>query len=121
MNMHVKISASPDQPSIEVVHDILLKLHVPYSSTTVTLQVNPNIQHYKEEIKGKGIELRHEMVSTSTNSTIELSFDVDKNRINKFSSDGIDYVIELLSIGNEKSEKFGNQDFLYFEFDVLKV
>ena len=48
MSKLIKIIQSPFNPALEVVEDIVIQLHVPYSNKSVTVQVNPNIQDYQE-------------------------------------------------------------------------
>lgn len=97
----IKIVQSPFNPSLEVVEDIVINLHVPYSDTNVSIQVNPNIQEYQENANTKDAQVRQVMVTTPTDETIA----------------GSDYEIELTNIGKENIQ---GQDFPFFEFNVSK-
>lgn len=118
MSKSIKIVQSPYGPTLEVVEDIVIKLHVPYSDTSVTVQVNPNIQDYREKADTEHAQIRQVIITTPTDQTRVLSFDLANNKKHKINIEGCDYEIELTNIGKENIQ---NQDFLFYEFDVSKV
>jgi hypothetical protein len=117
MSNLVKILQSPFNPALEVVEDIIIQLHVPYSDTNVTIQVNPNVQDYQENSDNENIQVRQVMLTTSTDQTKTLSLDFNNNKKQSFDIEGSNYEIELMNIGKENIE---GQDFPYFEFNVSK-
>lgn len=118
MSRLIKIVQSPFNPALEVVEDIVIKLHVPYSDTSVTVQVNPNIQDYQEKADTEHAEIRQVIKTIPTDQTRVLSFDLVNNKKHKINIEGCDYEIELMSIGRENIQ---NQDFPFYEFNVSKV
>lgn len=80
--------------------------------------VNPNIQHYKENMDTENVKVRQLMVDTFTDGTKELSFDLVKNKKQRVTIEGCDYEIELMNIGKENIQ---GQIFPVFEFNVSKV
>jgi hypothetical protein len=117
MSQLIKIVQSPFNPPSEVVEDIIIQLHVPYSDENVTVQVNPNTQDYQENADIKNVQVRQLMMTTPTDQTKELSFDFDNNRKHSINIEGSDYEIELMNIGKENIQ---GQDFLFYEFNVSK-
>ena len=112
MNKSIKIVQSPFNPGLEVVEDIVIILHVPYSNKSVTILVNPIIQDYKENADTKNAQVRQVMITTSTNETRVLSFDFENNRKHKINVEGSDYEIELINIGKDNIK---GQDFPFFD------
>ena len=117
MGKLVKIMQSPSNPSLEVVEDVVIKLHVPYSDTNVTIQVNPNIQDYQENADTENVQVRQVMLTTPTDQTKTLSLDFNGNKRKSFGIEGSNYEIELMNIGKENIK---GRDFLFYEFDVSK-
>ena len=117
MSKLVKIIQSPFQPALEVVEDIVIKLHVPYSEKSVTVQVNPNLQEYIENADSKEMQVRQFTFSTTTEHTRVLSFDLVSNKKHKITIENNEYEIELFNIGKEDIE---GQFLLYYEFNVSK-
>lgn len=115
MNKKIKIAASPFIPSMEVADKIVVKLHVPYSDQSVTIQVCPNIQEYIENADTEGAAIRQLTITTPTDQTTTLGFDLEMNRKKSVAAEGTDYEIELLNIGKEEVQ---GQQFKYFEFNV---
>ena len=115
MMQHVKLTLSPFTSNIETAGDIILSIHVPYSESSVTVQVNPNIHEYQENADSEDVNVRQVMVSTSTDQTRKLSFDFKQNRKQTVEINGHTYTIELLNIGKEQIE---GQEFFVFEFQV---
>lgn len=113
----VRIKNSPFTSNLEVVEDLVLKLHIPYSEKDVTIQINPNIQDYKESADKAGVKIRQRMVATPTEETRTLKFDFNNMKTQKIVVDFVAYKIELLEIGKEEIE---GQIFPYFDFSVSK-
>ncbi len=111
----VRIKCSPFSPGLEVAEGIVLKLHAPYSEKEVTIQINPNVQDYKENADKPGIEIRQRTMTTSTDETQTLKFDLDTMKIQKVAIGSKVYKIELLEIGKEEIQ--GQKSF-YFDFSV---
>ena len=118
MKKLVRIVQSPFAPNLEVVDNLVIKLHVPYSEKEVTVQVNPNIQEYQEKADRPGVEVRQLMVTTSTDETQVIRFDLADNKKRVVTLGKETYEIELIEIGRQNME---GQDFLYFEFGVAKT
>jgi hypothetical protein len=117
MNKSIKIVQSPFNLNLEVVEDIVIKLHVPYSNKSVTIQVNPNIQDYQEKADTKNAQVRQVIMTTPTDQTRTLSFDLENNKKHRITIEDFDYEIELIKIGKENIQ---GQDFPYYEFNVSK-
>jgi hypothetical protein len=117
MTKSIKIVQSPFSPSLEVVDDIVISLHAPYSDKNITIQVNPNIQHYQEKADTKNVQVRQVMVSTPTDQTQTLEFDLKNNKKKQVHIEESTYEIELMNIGKENIQ---GQDFLFYEFNVSR-
>ena len=117
MNKLIKIVQSPFNPALEVVEDIVIKLHFPYSESSVTVQINPNTQHYKENADTENAKVRQVMMSTTTDQTKTLTFDIEKNRKQNINIEDSNYEIELMNIGKENIE---DKEYLFYEFNVTK-
>lgn len=115
MEKQIKLVLSPFSPNIEVVGDIIINSHVPYSEQDITLQINPNIQAYKEKDGDKNLDIRQIMVTTETEDTKTLHFDFKEDNIQLVKVDNKEYKIKLLNIGKEKLE---GQEFMAFEFYI---
>ncbi|HOW35990.1 MAG TPA: hypothetical protein PL155_06225 [Candidatus Omnitrophota bacterium] len=113
----VRIKCSPFTSNLEVDDDLVLKLHVPYSDKEVTIQINPNIQDYKEKNDNPGAKIRQTIVTTPTDETRTLKFDFNNMRAQKIVVGETAYKIELLEIGKEEAE---GQRFPYFDFSVSR-
>jgi len=113
MEKLIKLVNSPFNSNIEIVGDIVLSTHVPYSEHDVTIQVNPNVQDYVENNDQPGIQVRQGMVTTPTDQTKTLHFDFNEDNIQKIIIDGKECEIKLMQIGKENLQ---GQDFPYFEF-----
>ena len=113
----VRIKCSPFSSNLEVADDIVLKLHVPYSDKEVTIQVNHNIQDYKENDDKPGVKIRQTIVTTPTDETRTLKFDFSKMKTQKVVIGITAYKIELLEIGKEEIQ---GQKFPYFDFSVSR-
>ncbi len=117
MTKSIKITQSPFNPSLEIVDDVVVKLHVPYSDKSVTIQINPNIQEYQENAGTENAQVHQLIETTLTDQTKTFKLDLQNNKKKKFSIGGGNYEIELTTIGKEKIQ---DQDFLYYEFNVSK-
>lgn len=112
----VKITLSPFNPSIEIVGSMVFDVRAPYDDKSVTLVINPNIQHYEEKAETpKEIEVRQVMISQDSDETrtINMNLNSDSEQIVDFG--GIKYKVRLLSIGRENIQE---KDFPNFEFFV---
>ena len=118
MGKQFKIIASPFKPNMEVAEGLVINLHVPYSDTSVTVQVNPSIDDYKESADQPGVKVRQVTVSSPTDQTRTLSFDLQSNRKQTITIESQDYQIELLEIGKENIQE---QDFRFFAFEVNRI
>jgi len=118
MEKLIKIISSPFNPAIEVVGNIVIKLHVPYSEKDVTVQINSNVQDYIENNDQPGAQVRQVMVTSTTEDTRTLKLDFGANNIQTFAIAGEQYEIKLMNIGKENID---NQDFPYFEFYVKQI
>jgi hypothetical protein len=112
---NVKIICSPFNPSVEVVGDLTMKLHVPYSANEVTIQFNPNIQDYHKKQDKPGVQVRQVTLSTSTDQTKTAKFDFEGNNTHDIEVNDTVYNVRLMSIGKEKLQ---GQDFFAFEFFI---
>ncbi len=88
MTKSIEITQSPFNPSLEVVDDIVVKLHGPYSDKSVTVQINPNIQEYQENADTENAQVRQLMVTTPTDQKKTLELDLKKKKKKKFSIEG---------------------------------
>jgi len=113
----VRVKRSPFSSNLEVADDIVLKLHVPYSDKEVTIQINPNIQDYKENDDRPGVKIRQTIVTTPTDETQTLKFDFNNMKTQKVVIGTASYTIELLKIGKEAIQ---GQEFPYFDFSVSR-
>lgn len=113
MSKSIRIVRSPFDSTLEVVEDIVIKLYVPYSDKSVTVQVNPNIQHYQENADTENVQVRQVATTTPTDQTKELPFDFGNNKKHSINIEGCDYEIELMNIGKENIQ---GQDCQFYEF-----
>jgi hypothetical protein len=118
MIKNVKIICSPFSPDIEVIGDMVMKLHVSYSMDEVTIQFNPNFQDYKENDDKPEIKVRQLSVTIPTDETKFVTFDFKKNNTNDIKFDGKSYTVKLMSIHKENLQ---GQDFFAFEFLVTYI
>lgn len=116
--MQIKLYRSPLRSPIEVAGDIVLKLHVPYSSTSTAVQVNPNIQEYADQKDGGAAQIRQIVVTTPTDETQTLLFEMNGQKKHQISIAGSTVQIELLNIGDEVQQGVSVK---FFEFDVVKL
>jgi hypothetical protein len=114
----VRIKNSPFTSNLEVVDKLVIKLHAPYSEKDVTVQLNPNIQNYREKADRPGIRVRQVMQTTPTDQTQIIKFDFEDNKVKMVQVEGEKYRIELMQIGKENEQ---GQDFPFFEFSVSKA
>jgi hypothetical protein len=109
-----KIVLSPFNPNMEVVGPFVFTVHPPYGDKSVTLVINPNLQHYEEKADApEGVDVRQVTVSQNTDETRKLNFDINTEPEQVFDFRGGKYKVKLLSIAKENIE---GQDFLSFEF-----
>ena len=86
---------SPFHPELEVIGDLVIKLHVPYSDKKVTIKVNPNITEYKKKMSNN---VRQYTETTDIAETKILSFDFQKNNVHTIMINGKNYKIRLLNM-----------------------
>lgn len=110
----VLLICSPFQPGIEVVGDLVLKLGVPYSAASVTLEVNPEIEKYDGAPKPN---VRQVMITKRTKDTQIMPFDFKDNKKKTVVYKGRTYEIELMEISKTNQE---GQDFPSFRFKVIE-
>ena len=115
MEKQIKIINSPYTSPLEVAGNIIIKLHVPYSDSEVTVKINPSIQEYIENQNQPGIEVSQLMIESNTDETETLKFDFQDNNIKTVTIDDENYEIRLMNIGKENLK---GQDFQYFEFFI---
>ncbi len=118
MQKLIKIRCSPLHSNVEVIEDLVVQLHAPYSKTEVNLQINPNIIDFKENIDQKHIKIKQRTVTKSTDQTKFLKFDFKENNVHKVEVCGKNYEIKLMQIAEED---FQGQKFPYFEFLITKI
>ena len=118
MSQLIKIVQSPFDSPLEVAEDIIIKLHVPYSDTSVTVQVNPNIQDYRERADTEHAQIRQVISTIPTDQTRVLTFDLINNKKHRINIEGCDYEIELTNIGEKNIQ---GKDFPFYEFKVSKL
>src|ERR1017187_4053244 len=58
MTKRIRLVQSPFNPPIQAVDDIVFNLHVPCSTKQVTIQVNPNVEHYPEDAEATHVQVR---------------------------------------------------------------
>jgi len=96
----IKLAPGPNESNLAVVDDkVVIKIHLPYTDDSVTIQVNPSVQKYVEK---PATNVRQMMITTPTSETTTLSLDLKTNRRKQFSSgEGTEYEIELLKISKQ--------------------
>lgn len=102
MEKLVKLTLSPFSPNLETIDKMTMKIHVPYSEQSVTIQFNPNIQNYKEQADQIGIQVRQVMFSTHTADTKTLLFDFVSNNVHDVTIENTKYNVKLMNIGKEQ-------------------
>ena len=115
----VKIVNSPFTSNLEVVDSFVMKLHVPYSDSSVTIQINPNITHYEEKPENINpkIDIRQVTTYQNTEDTLNLLFDFKENNSKQITISDKSFDIKLLSIGKVDMQ---GQNFPEFEFLVTE-
>ena len=115
MTKRISIVQSPFNPPLEAVDDIVLNLFMPCSTKQVTIQINPNTDHYPEDAEATHVQVRAVTVAAPTDQTKVVLLDFGHNKKRRIEIENKRYDIELVSIGKKKIE---NQDFPVFEIDV---
>lgn len=115
----VKIVSSPFTSNLEVIAGFVMKIHMPYSDSMVTVKINPNITHYEDKPKATDprINIRQAAVYQDTEKTQTLIFDFKDNNIQKIVMENRSFEIKLLNIGRKNMQ---GQDFPEFEFLVTE-
>lgn len=118
MEKLIKIISSPFTPPIEVVGNIVIKIHMPYSDKDVTIQVNSSVEDYTENNDQPSTKVRQVVVTSSTDDTRTVKLDFENNNIQVVDVGGEQYEIKLMNISKENLD---NQDFPCFEFFVKQI
>ncbi len=115
----VKIVSSPFTSNLEIVGGFVMKMHVPYSDSMVTIKFDPNITHYEDqpEITDPGINVRQVAEYQDTEETQTLVFDFKDNNIREIVIENKTFEIKLLNIGEINMQ---GQNFPEFEFLVTE-
>jgi hypothetical protein len=116
--MRINVYSSPFRSPLEVAGDIVVKLHVPYSATSTVVQINPNIQGYQEGSGKAPVQIKQLMITTPTDETLTLAFDLHGIRKHRAVVAGTSYDIELLSIDDEVIQ---NVPAKCFAFEVTRI
>lgn len=118
----IKIVNSPFTSNLEVVGDFVMELKDIYNDSMVTIKINSNITHYEDQPKvvDPSINIRQIKVSKDTEDTQNLTFDFQKNNIQKIKIGDKNFEIKLLNIGKFKTEG-QDQEFSEFEFLVTEI
>jgi len=117
MGKNIKIFQSPFHSPLEVAEGIVIKISAPYSETSVTVEANPFIQDYQENADKTDIKVRQIMLTTTTDHTKKLLFDLKGVRKHQVTVETEQYEINLTNIGKEEIQ---GQKFLFYEFSVSK-
>jgi hypothetical protein len=115
MTKRIRLVQSPFNPPLQVVDDIVFNLHAPCSTRQVTIQVNPNVEHYPEDAEATHVQVRPVKVAASTDQTKVVLLDFGLNKKRRIEIESKSYDIELVSIGKKTIQ---NENFPVFEFDV---
>ena len=115
MGTLVKICMSPYSPNLQVYEDIVIKVHVPYSDDSVTVKVNPNVQHYQGDPDTADTQVRHVLATSDTDETVTVEFDLVANPVRTISVVENKYEMKLTAI---EKECLHGQNFPCFKFDV---
>ena len=114
MTKRIRLVQSPFNPPLEVVDDIVVNLHA-CSKTRVTIQVNPNVEHYPEDAEATHVQVREVIVAAPTDQTKVVLLDFGQHKKRRIEIEHKSYDIELVSIGKKKIQ---NENFPVFEFDI---
>jgi hypothetical protein len=115
MTKRIRLVQSPFNPPLQAVDDIVVNLHVPCSTKQVTIQVNPNVEHYPEDAEATHVQVRAVTVAVPTDQTKVVLLDFGHNKKRRIEIESKSYDIELVSIGEKQIQ---NENFPVFEFDV---
>jgi hypothetical protein len=115
MTKRISLVQSPFNPPLQAVDDIVFNLHVPCSTRQVTIQVNPNVEHYPEDAEATHVQVREVKAAASTDQTKVVLLDFGLNKKRRIEIESKSYDIELVSIGEKTIQ---NENFPVFEFDV---
>ncbi|MCX6154087.1 MAG: hypothetical protein NT007_08005 [Candidatus Kapabacteria bacterium] len=117
----VTISNNPFQPKFEVVGNLIVKLHVPYSERDVNIMINPNISEYIEKKNEVDVKIHHFSITINNERSSILYFNLDGNNENKHTFVNDDrsiweqYNFKLLDI---RKKRIQGQDFPIFIFQI---
>jgi len=113
--VEVEICLSPSEPHFAVAEGLVFSVLPPYSETTATIAINPNIVEYAENptpsdlnseyvtVKGD-VEISQFSVVELTDETFSFSMDTESRSEHTFSSEGLVYNIKFL--GTKKVNGF---------------
>ncbi len=117
MSTIVKITQSPFTTSVVKAEGLQINLYVPYSKTSVTIQIGSDISPVSVSTQGD-IQIANPVVIVSTPNTKTLSFDINGQKTHTICVKSKSFRIDLLNIG---IENIGGQDFYCYEFAVDKI
>ena len=69
----VKIVSSPFTSNLEVADGFVMKVHMPYSDSMVTIKIDPNITHYEDQPKTTDPRINVRQIAEYQNSEIQIS------------------------------------------------
>ncbi len=115
MTKRIRLVQSPFNPPLQAVDDIVFNLHAPCSMKHVTIQVNPNVEHYPEDAEAANVQVRPVTIAAPSDKTRVVLLDLGFNKKRRIEIENKRYDIELISIGKNKID---NQNFPVFELDV---
>jgi|GEM_PF-2775306 len=116
MERTVRIVQAPNNPGLEVVGDMAMKVVTPFSKDAVTIMFSPDVRHYTESADKTGMQVRQVFVMQHTDDTIKKTFDFAKHSCQTVSVSGVKYQVTLLRVDHER---FDNLDFPVYEFLVV--
>ena len=115
MQRTVRIVQAPNSPEMEVIGNMVMMIHVPYSEDDVTMLFNPYVREYEASADKPGVKVRQVMFVQHTKDTITAKFDFANHNEHLIGVSGTEYKVKLLAIG---TERFEEQDFPAYDFLV---
>jgi len=96
----ITLNTSPNDPGIETAEGLVIKRGVPYSANSVTIVINPAVNHYEEH---PSENVRQLMTTRDTQDTQKIQLDINNKRRATVSFGSDKYEIELMRV--EKKER----------------
>lgn len=104
MEKILTLKCGPGHPGIETFEEIVLKRHVPYGPTNITIQINFNLHDHQESPKdigsSPGVEVKQYTMTQKTSETLEFELNFSDKKSQSFLFSGRNYFMELLRIDN---------------------